>query len=280
MWWAHTEPFSTFTYQQTSRARQAGRRDVPQSWRSTEEAGAVGQGSTINRIRNSTVVRLARHGLVVIAVDYRLASPSYPSWPHVIEDLREAVRWTRRHASELEIEPDRIAALGQSSGAHLAALLGTLPDEPGIDGVSSRVQAVVSLYGPTDLEHLMEARHLKHEPARILLGTATPTSAFAASPIHHVTTDDAPMLLLHGSDDAWVRPEQSSRMAETLERAGVPHRLIVVDGARHGFEAMVKEPVERDLLPEILAFLKRYGIFPSVAQKPVAPIIGTRWQLH
>ncbi len=65
------------------------------------------------------------------------------------------------------------------------------------------------------------------------------------------------MLLLHGSDDTWVRPEQSSQMAEALERAGVPHRLIVVDGARHGFEAMVKEPVERDLLPEILAFLER-----------------------
>ena len=126
---------------------------------------------------NSTVVRLARHGLVVIAVDYRLASPRYPSWPHVIEDLREAVRWTRRHASELEIQPDWVAVFGQSSGAHLAALLGTLPDEPGIDGVSSRVQAVVSLYGPTDLEHLMGARHVKHEPARILLGTETPTSA-------------------------------------------------------------------------------------------------------
>ncbi len=120
---------------------------------------------------SGTVVRLARHGLVVIAVDYRLASPTNPSWPHVIEDLREAVRWTRRHASELEIQPDRIAAFGQSSGAHLAALLGTLPDEPGIDGVSSRVQAVVSLYGPTDLEHLMGARHLEREPARILLGT-------------------------------------------------------------------------------------------------------------
>ena len=46
-------------------------------------------------------------------------------------------------------------------------------------------------------------------------------------------------------------------MAEALERAGVPNRLIVVDGARHGFEAMVREPVERDLLPEILAFLER-----------------------
>jgi len=208
---------------------------------------------------DNTIIRLAQQGLVVVAVDYRLARPGSPSWPGVIDDLREAVRWTRRHASELEIDPDRIVALGQSSGAHLAALLGTLPEELGIDGVSSRVQAVVSFYGPTDLAHLIRTRHLDHEPARTLLGndeTKNPRTDFLASPIHHVTKDDAPMLLLHGSDDTWVRPEQSSRMAEALESAGVPHRLIVVDGARHGFEATVIYPVKCDLLPEILAFLE------------------------
>jgi acetyl esterase/lipase len=163
----------------------------------------------------------------------------------------------RRHASELKIDPDRIVALGQSSGAHLAALLGTLPEKLGPDGVSSRVQAVVSFYGPTDLARLIGARHLDHEPARTLLGKdQTPEMDLQASPIHHLTKDDAPMLLLHGSDDRWVRPEQSARMAEALESAGVSHRLIVVDGARHGFEATVNYPVKCDLLPEILAFLE------------------------
>jgi acetyl esterase/lipase len=62
------------------------------------------------------------------------------------------------------------------------------------------------------------------------------------------------MLLLHGTDDAWVPPEQSVLMGEALKRAGVPHRLIIVEGARHGFEAWVDE--NRDFLPEILAFLE------------------------
>jgi acetyl esterase/lipase len=206
---------------------------------------------------DNTIIRLARQGLVVVAVDYRLARPGAPSWPGVIDDLRAAVRWMRRHALELEIQPDRIVVLGQSSGAHLAVLLGTLPEELGPDGVSSRVQAVVSFYGPTDLAHLIRSRHLDHEPARTLLGKdETPEADFHASPIRHLTKDDAPMLLLHGSDDRWVRPEQSARMAEALENAGVSHRLIVVDGARHGFEATVNYPVKCDLLPEILAFLE------------------------
>ncbi len=115
-------------------------------------------------------IRLAGRGLVVFAVDYRLAAPARPSWPDALDDLREAVRWIRRRASEFAIDPDRIAVIGQSSGAHLAMLLGTLPDDSGASGVSSRVQAVVSLYGPTDLPELIAARHLKNEPAALFLG--------------------------------------------------------------------------------------------------------------
>jgi dipeptidyl aminopeptidase/acylaminoacyl peptidase len=79
--------------------------------------------------------------------------------------------------------------------------------------------------------------------------------ARAASSLEHVSRDDAPTLLVHGSDDRWVSLEQSRRMAESLSQAGVPGRLVVVEGARHGFELLVQFPETRDLLPEILAFL-------------------------
>ena len=64
------------------------------------------------------------------------------------------------------------------------------------------------------------------------------------------------MLLLHGKDDQWVPLEQSELLAAKLKQAGVLHRLISVDGARHGFGAEVKTSPERDLLPEIFAFLE------------------------
>ena len=101
------------------------------------------------------VVRLAQHGLVVFALDYRLARPDEPSWPAIVGDLREAVRWVRRHGGEFGVDPGRIAVLGISAGAHLAALLGVQSEERGPDGVSSRVQAVVSFYGPSDLAALI-----------------------------------------------------------------------------------------------------------------------------
>jgi acetyl esterase/lipase len=173
------------------------------------------------------------------------------------------VRWTRRRAPDLGIDPDRIVALGQSSGAYLAALLGTLPDPADPDLGSSRVQAVVSFYGPTDLPRLARTRHLHHDPTRILLGRPPadfPLPATDPSPIQHVTSDAAPMLLIHGTEDLWVPIEQSERMAEALRRVGVMHRLRIVPGARHGFEALGEDPGEKEknrgLPSEILAFLQ------------------------
>jgi acetyl esterase/lipase len=207
----------------------------------------------------STFLRLAQSGLVVVVIDYQLSRPATPSWPAVLDDLRESVRWVRRHAGELDVDPDRIALLGLSSGGHLASLVATLPDVPAADGVSSRVRAVVSFYAPYDLESLVTERRLDHEPVRNFLGRDNqPPSALdrEASPINHVTRDDPPMLLFHGTDDLWVIPDQSVRMARALENAGVPNRLVLIEGARHGFEAIVEFPERRDLLPEMLAFLE------------------------
>jgi acetyl esterase/lipase len=217
---------------------------------------------------SDVVIRLAQQGLVVFAVEYRLARPGDPSWPAAVADLREAVRWVRRHGDEFGVDPGRIAVLGFSAGAQLAGMIGTLSEERGHDGVSSRVQAVVSFYGPSDLAALMSFRRLAHEPMRTFIGDGLSRSAdlvAEASPISHVTHDDPPFLLLHGSDDRWVPLEQSVRMASTLAIAGVPHRMIVVPGARHGFGMTVEYPTHRDLLPEIIGFLENVWNISSVA---------------
>ncbi len=197
-----------------------------------------------------TALRLAEAGYLVVAADYRLARPGSPSWPTPADDLREAVRWIRRQADELGLDPDRIAALGQSAGAHLAEILAT-PDDP-----ASRIQAVVAFYGPSNLESLPSDRiwPLAHEPVDSLLGSSV--SAREASPVHRVLPSTAPILLIHGTADHWVPIAQSEEMAETLREAGVRHRLIRVEGARHGFEAEVGEPRRLDLLPAILDFLR------------------------
>jgi len=212
--------------------------------------------------------RLARHDYVVVSVDYLLSRPGSPSWPANFEDVREAVRWVRLHADDYGIDPDRIVAMGASAGGHLSALLGTYPDGPvAAEGlpqagtpatdkaVSARVQAVIDLYGPTDLRELIGSREQTGGPLHLFLGGGPdlfPGRFEAASPVRHVSSDDPPMLLIHGADDPLVPVAQSEALASALKAAGVTHRLIVVEGARHGFGLEVGG---RDLVPEVIAFL-------------------------
>ena len=205
------------------------------------------------------VSRLAKHGHVVFVADYLLARPGQPSWPGALEDLRDAVRWIRRNAANYGVDPDRLIALGSGAGGHLAALLGTTHREPESGELSSRVQAVVNLYGPTDLTETVLGRHLANDPVWLLLGEhslSDMSEARAASPIQQVSPEASAMLLVHGLDDTWVSPRQSQEMSERLFNAGVRNRLILVPGARHGFEFRIGSPETRDLLPEILAFLE------------------------
>jgi acetyl esterase/lipase len=214
------------------------------------------------------VAEFARRGYVVVSVAYLLARPSAPSWPHNFEDIREAVRWVRGHSKEYGIDPNRLVAMGASAGGHLASLLGTYPDGPVIaDAIpdtpqeptgaasSVRVQAVIDFYGPTDLTALLGGRQGAGGPLDLFLGgtpATVPGRYLAASPLSHVTRDDPPHLIVHGSLDWLVPSEQSRRLTEALKATGVRHKLIIIDGAGHGFGLKVRD---RDLTPEILAFL-------------------------
>jgi acetyl esterase/lipase len=202
--------------------------------------------------------RLVNHGYVVVAVDYALSSPAAPSWPANLEDLRAALRWLRENAAVYKVDPNRIAALGASAGGHLALLLAMSPGSPS-PGAEARatdpVPVVIDFYGPTDLLALAEGSSQALPALALFLGggpDAVPDRYAAASPIRLVSPRTPPVLMIHGDDDHLVPLDQSQRLAAALSAAGVRNQLTVVPGARHGFDLHVGQ---RDLLPEILAFL-------------------------
>lgn len=175
---------------------------------------------------------LAARGYVVAAIDYTLARPDDPAWPENIEDVREAVRWLRREAKSLGINPDRIVGLGSSAGGHLVERLGTWAEG---DDPRSRICAVVAFYAPSDLPELWKESPAARRSVAGLFGHVPGPDEAGASPRGRVTGATAPMLLIHGDEDEVVPPDQSRRMAERLKQAGVMHKLVEVPGARHGF---------------------------------------------
>ncbi|SSC21952.1 Acetyl esterase/lipase, partial [Klenkia terrae] len=182
--------------------------------------------------------QLAQAGIAVAALDYRLSGEAV--WPAQLHDAKAAVRWLRFRADELGVDPDRVAAWGESAGGHLAALLGlTGPDldgDVGVTGPASTVRAVVAWYPPTDLATVpadptdattREAQLLGAAPADV------PEFAAQASPVTHAGPAAPPFLLLHGDADRMVGHRQSELLHAALTAAGTPVELVTLPGADH-----------------------------------------------
>jgi acetyl esterase/lipase len=186
---------------------------------------------------------LAQRGYVVAAINYRLA-PKW-SYPTQLDDCQRAVRWLRKNAKEFRVDPKRFGAAGASAGGHLALLLGTreVRDDSDADlkGISSKVQCVLSICGPTDLTDKRYAQAARDSDlGKILIEfigkpyDEEPNLWKEASPIYHVSPDDAPTFIIHGDQDSIVPFEQSVRFAEALRKVGVEVQLVAIKGMDHG----------------------------------------------
>ena len=190
-------------------------------------------------LKRHDIPELLDQGYLVAAIDYRLA-PRY-KFPAQIEDVKCAIRFLRANADTYGIDPLSIGLLGDSAGGHLAALAGVYDNGTGF-GISGgnreqadKVQAVVDIYGPTDLALICQqdnTLHMEH-----VFGTADPSSPIIkqASPVTHVSSDDPPFLILHGDQDKDVSLEQSRILYQRLSTAGVSADLVMVNNCGHRF---------------------------------------------
>jgi acetyl esterase/lipase len=185
--------------------------------------------------------RLAAKGYAVFSLNYRLAPKNH--YPAAVDDVQRAVRWLRAHAAVYRLDPDHIGALGDSAGGYLVAMLGTRETRDNSDAdlakFSSKVQCVVDLYGPADFTLPASSTG----QAGIYLLTQffgkPPDQAVDlykdGSPIVYVTKESAPFLIVHGTADMLVPPDQSRRMHDALRAADVKVTLVELYKYGHGF---------------------------------------------
>ena len=181
--------------------------------------------------------RLAEAGYVTINIDYRL-TPNGGRFPHEVQDCYCALAYVRGHATELGIDPDRIAGLGYSAGGHLVSMLGTDTDavvQPDCAaGPTTPLAAVVAGAGPQDMAALPQVSNV----IEFVGGTVAdaPELYAQASPLTHVTPQAAPFLFVHGDDDWFVNIDAQERpMKRALDAVGVRTRLLEIPGGGHVF---------------------------------------------
>lgn len=204
--------------------------------------------------------------------------------PDEIADIKRAVKFIRYHATEYQIDPNKLGITGASAGGHLSLMVGLSDDSTStskdpIDKVSSRVQAVGVFYPPTDfLNYGSETfSPLDNELMLQKQGVAAAfdfkefdktSGTFKSisdkkrrleitkeiSPAYYVTQDDPPVFIIHGDADIVVPLQQSELLMKKLNAVNVPHQLVIKKGKGHGWQGRIED--EKLLVSWFLKWLK------------------------
>ena len=197
---------------------------------------------------------LAENGFVGLSINYLLSNEAHRvTWPQNLHDCKTAVRWLRKNADRLHVDPDHIGVIGGSAGGHLSAMVAATGPEAKYDPPGpyaefpTRVQAAVIMYGPMEM----------NRTDRAWLGKTRaedPALYQEVSPLTHLDPRDPPFLVLHGTADTQVEVEQSRILDAALEKAGLNHQLVVIEGAPHTFGLVNKQ---KDLRPLVVEFFDK-----------------------
>ncbi len=166
------------------------------------------------------LVDFALRGYVTVTLAYRFSQEAL--FPAAVNDVKCAIRWIKKNAKKYNIDPNNIAVIGGSAGGHLAMMIAYSSDKPefdencDLDSINSNIQAVVNLYGPSDLttDFAME-----QPPVHKFIGELYKDAKEKyrqASPINYITPDDPPTLIFQGTLDEIVPVLQSDLLNDKL----------------------------------------------------------------
>jgi acetyl esterase len=179
---------------------------------------------------------LASRGMVAIVADYRVATRHQVKPVACVADAKSCVRWLRRNAERLGIDPARLAAGGGSAGGHLAAAVATLPglDEAGEDTSVSAVPNALVLFNPALVLAPIEGLESKGFEAKAT-AERFGCEPREISPVHHVRAGLPPTLIVHGKADTTVPYASAEAFTAAMKKAGNRCELAGYEGQPHGF---------------------------------------------
>jgi len=229
-----------------------------------------GKGSVNNARFNDAFNQLRNKGYAIVSPDYTLASFGNTPFPACLADGFAALQWIEKHADSLGFDMENVGLLGESAGGHIAQALaymgGPVVDQP----PAPTIRYLVDVYGPTDLSRLYRDQiplidSIKSATSRLperwqkcldvtyyLFGfdpttdsTRAENLAFQYSPIHYLTPEAPPTLLIHGEEDRVVPYSQSQILQRGLDSLGIPNDLHPLPGVDHAFRDATESQKEQ-----------------------------------
>lgn len=194
-----------------------------------------------------------KRGYAVCSVDYRYADEAV--FPAQMLDLKDALLFVKENGKKYGYDGSKVILSGDSAGGHLCSLLGVSAGNSDWEkeGCDYSVQAVVDFCGPTSFGALRPAEHEDNELFQVLFGGDGARKSLlgrvaAASPLTYVDGSEPPFLILHGSVDPTVDPQQSRLLRNALEEAGVPVHMYLIPGGVHGLSGKLLDDVVQEFL--------------------------------
>ncbi len=226
------EPDSVFVYKTVGDISLSMYVFYPQDWSSSDQrplavffhGGGWRAGDPSQFFGQSAY--LAHRGLVAISVEYRLENKQGTTPRECVEDGKSALRWVRKHANRLGIDPEQIITGGGSAGGHVAAAATMLSgfDDPNDD-----------LTVPIDPKALLLFNPVVNTGPEGFGYDRVQDYWKEISPSEHVRSGLPPVLLLFGDKDPIYTSRTMSQFLDRMNRSGNFVDLKLYEGFGHGF---------------------------------------------
>ena len=210
---------------------------------------------------------LAARGIVSFVADYRVKSRHKVSPNACVEDGKSAVRWIRKNAERLGIDPTKVIAGGGSAGGHVAAAAGICEGFENKEedlSISSKPDALL-LFNP--VYYNGKENGFAHDRIKQWFP--------AISPAHNITSDDPPTIVFLGSKDKLIPVSIAESFRDKMTKQGIQNQLHVYEGETHGFFNQGKKSFG-DTLVKMDQFLAKLGYLSGPVDQAKIKSLGQK----
>ena len=183
-------------------------------------------------------MRLAESGYFVASINYRTVPNA--AFPQPIEDVKSAIRYVKAHSKQFNIDPNKVIVIGDSAGGYLTAFAAVTNGSKEFNvgenlDQSSEIVAAVDLYGIVDISSVADFPQMYQSLREIPLEKT--------NPINYITKKSAPMLIMHGTADSIVSPDQTDQLFQALKNAGIEAERYLIPNAEHSDDYWIQDEI-------------------------------------
>ena len=225
----------------------------------------VKEAVNFNRV-NEAINVLRDNGYAIVSPNYSLASRDKSPFPDCINDAFDALAWVKENAELYNFDLDNVGLIGESAGAHIALMAAYAKPLDFSNSIRNlpKINYVVDIYGPTDLEKIYHMQsiekinqHIKKLPKNIrkhidisqqLYGFDPEKDSIKSlffqkkySPIYYLSANSPPTLIIHGNEDQIVPVDQSIYLKKKLDSLNIESQIHIIDGVNHAFRGIKHE---------------------------------------